>query len=63
MNPSILCGQMEMQVLQLAYVSILLCLFLAVEKQLTKAKKQENFFSSSKNNWLEFIKLKSLKLK
>lgn len=39
MNPGILCGQMEMQVLQLAYVSILRCLFLTMKKQLSKAKK------------------------
>lgn len=38
MNLGILCGQMEMQAVQLAYVSISLCLFLTVENSLQRQK-------------------------
>lgn len=38
MNPTILCGQMEMQAFQLAYVSISPCLFPSVENSLPKQK-------------------------
>lgn len=39
MNPTILCGQMEMQAFQLAYVSISLCLFPSVENSLPRQKR------------------------
>lgn len=68
MNPTILCGRMEMQALQLAYVSILLCLFLTVEKNSLPRRKAFQPYKSScgtfspRNNWLELIKRRSRKL-
>lgn len=65
MNPTILCGQIEMQALQLAYVSILLCLFLTMENSLPKRKAfrlcREDVEMccgtfSPQNNWLNLIK-------
>lgn len=67
MNSTILCGQMEMQALQLAYVSILLCLFLTLENSLPRRKAFHSCKSSCgtfspQNNWLELIKHRSRKL-
>lgn len=67
MNPTILCGQMEMQALQLAYVSILLCLFLNVENSLPRRKafhpcKSSCGTFSPQNNWLQLIRHRSRKV-
>lgn len=58
---------MEMQALQLAYVSILLCLFLTVENSLPRRKafypcKSSWGTFSPQNNWLKLIEQKSGKL-
>lgn len=62
MNPTILCGQMEMQAFQLAYVSISLCLFPSVENSLPRQKRLVasyqiellNFFYSTIIDWNQF---------
>lgn len=57
MSPTILCGQVEMQALQLAYVSILLCLFLTAENSLPRrkafhpCKRLWNFFTPKVIHW------------
>lgn len=57
MNPTILCGQMDMQAFQLAYVSISPCLFPSVENSL---RRQKSFVASHQSELQNFSNQKEV---